>query len=411
MVQLVLHAPVSFRAASAIAGQLSGWAGFAGSGSAPAANTVQDWLLRLGLYELQRPKEIAEDWIWIVDLTIQLGSTKCLLIVAVRRSAWEVLDRPLQHEDLSLLRLEPLAHPDGQTIYEQLQATVAQTGVPCAILQDQGTELTKGAQKFQQEHPACLLRKDIAHAAALALKKHLQADDRWASFTTQCAQTQPRIQQTELAHLAAPKQKLKGRYMNLEPLIAWGQRLLRLLDTPAEERPSNQDFSRLEERLGWLLEYRDALSQWSNLLEIIQCTLHLIRSEGYHLDASAALRRKHAELIRSEAAQRLSESLLALVEEQSQDLPAGDHLPASSEVLESLIGKGKRLQGPQSRHGFTKMILAMGACVSRLSEDLIGRALQTIRHVDLEDWVRGHLGISLTAQRRQALQICGTKAG
>ena len=55
---------------------------------APVANTGQMWLLRLGLFELSRPKEAAEDWVWIVDHTVQIGVQKCLLIAGVRSSAW-----------------------------------------------------------------------------------------------------------------------------------------------------------------------------------------------------------------------------------------------------------------------------------------------------------------------------------
>ena len=31
------------------------------------------WLLRLGYYKLSRPKEQADDWVWIVDHTVQIG--------------------------------------------------------------------------------------------------------------------------------------------------------------------------------------------------------------------------------------------------------------------------------------------------------------------------------------------------
>lgn len=84
---------------------------------APAANTGQWWLLRSGLYELSRPKEVAEDWVWLVDHTIQLGPVKCLLIVAVRLSAWESHDRgPLEHRDLSFLALEPMRQSTGPLV-------------------------------------------------------------------------------------------------------------------------------------------------------------------------------------------------------------------------------------------------------------------------------------------------------
>lgn len=46
------------------------------------------WLLRVGLYALQAPKEQAGDWVWIMDHTLQPGQFKCLLIVGVRLKDW-----------------------------------------------------------------------------------------------------------------------------------------------------------------------------------------------------------------------------------------------------------------------------------------------------------------------------------
>ena len=47
---------------------------------APSWCTGRLWLLRLGYYKLTRPKQQAEDWVWIVDHTMQLGVEKCLVI-------------------------------------------------------------------------------------------------------------------------------------------------------------------------------------------------------------------------------------------------------------------------------------------------------------------------------------------
>jgi hypothetical protein len=45
------------------------------------------WLLRLGSDKLSRPKAQADDWVWIVDHTVQIGHEKCLVILGVRLSA------------------------------------------------------------------------------------------------------------------------------------------------------------------------------------------------------------------------------------------------------------------------------------------------------------------------------------
>jgi hypothetical protein len=42
------------------------------------------WLRRLGYYKLTRPKAHADDGVWIVDHTVQLGQEKCLVILGLR---------------------------------------------------------------------------------------------------------------------------------------------------------------------------------------------------------------------------------------------------------------------------------------------------------------------------------------
>ena len=54
--------------------------------NSPAWSTGRLWLLRIGLAALLRPKVIAEDWVWMVDHSIQIGQCKCLVILGIRLS-------------------------------------------------------------------------------------------------------------------------------------------------------------------------------------------------------------------------------------------------------------------------------------------------------------------------------------
>ena len=47
----------------------------------PCAETIRLWLLRVGLFLLRRPLPRCLDWVFLVDLTIQLGTHKCLVIL------------------------------------------------------------------------------------------------------------------------------------------------------------------------------------------------------------------------------------------------------------------------------------------------------------------------------------------
>jgi hypothetical protein len=225
-VRFVLEAATSLRGAGRILEVLRGW--LPGVQRAPAPNTGQWWLLRVGLYELQRSKEAASDWVVLMDHTVQLGSVKCLLIVAVRLSVWEAQGRgPLQQRDLVILALEPMRQSTGPQVQAHLERATGQIGTPRAVLTDGGRDLLNAVAGFRQQHPEVAMLSDIKHKMALLVKAELEADERWSSFVPAVGRTKSQLQQTDLACLMPPSPKEKSRYMNLGELVNWGRRVLR----------------------------------------------------------------------------------------------------------------------------------------------------------------------------------------
>jgi hypothetical protein len=110
------------------------------------------WLLRIGLAALLRPKVIADDWVWMIDHSIQIGSCKTLVILGIRLSEFPA-GRPLSHEDMHAIALVPMRNSTKQTMAACLEEAVARTGVPRAILDDHGADLHGGVEIFRQAHP------------------------------------------------------------------------------------------------------------------------------------------------------------------------------------------------------------------------------------------------------------------
>lgn len=405
-----MDAACSLRSASAVMQLLKRlWPALSRS---PVANTGQLWLLRVGLFELTRPKEAADDWLWIIDHTVQIGTVKCLLIVGCRLSAWQKNKRPLEHRDLQVLALEPVEKSDGVTVCRQLEATCRKMGcAPRALLSDEGTDLLSGYRDFSKLHPETAICLDIAHQAAKLLKQELQADDRWAAFLGAAGTAKQRLAQTPLAPLLPPAPRSKARYMNLDELVTWGDRALRFLDDPRPLGAWTVDRAVLQEKLGWLSSYRDALAEWKSVMNVIAAACHYVRGHGYGAGAGADLQQELAQRATAPMSQRLAARLVEFTALQSAAAHPGERLIGSSECLESLIGKGKRLEGQQSRSGFTKMILAMAAAVVEPSQEYIMRALSQVKTTDVFAWCRQHIGITVQAKRHHALVAAGTKTG
>ncbi len=106
---------------------------------AAAYSTARVWLLRLGYYQLTREKQVAEDWVWVIDHTVQIGEEKTVLIVRLRLSCLPAVGQPLRHEEVEPITLEPVKESTGEVVYHQLKEAARRTGVPREILSDHGT--------------------------------------------------------------------------------------------------------------------------------------------------------------------------------------------------------------------------------------------------------------------------------
>jgi hypothetical protein len=401
-IALVLAAAVSLRGARRV---LELWSTvFDLPEAVPAWYTGRLWLLRVGYYKLTRPKAQAADWVWIIDHTIQLGVQKCLVILGVRLSALPPPGMCLGHEQVEPIALYPVQTSTGEVVYQQLTAAVAHTGVPREILSDGGSDLQAGIAQFQQAHPETQAIYDIKHKTALVLKHELAEAAQWQAFTQQAAQTKQRVQQTPLAFLAPPTQRRKARYMNVDILIRWGTHVLAYLAQPRQPGAESVTAEQLVAAYGWLHDFREPLQDWGELLQIVETTEQWVRSQGLYPGCVQVLTPQVTALVRTARGQRVAQHLLAFVETEATKAASHERLLGSSEVIESVFGKLKRLEQHQARSGFTGLVLALGAMVSTTTPAVIEKALETVPTSQVRQWCQQHLGPSVQAQRQHAFR-------
>ena len=376
------------------------WSWWADGGSVGSYYSVRLWLLRVGLHQLNRPKELADDWMWIIDHTMQLGERKCLIIVGLRQSAWNAEDRCLSHEDVQLIDLVPVTESTGEVVYRQLEAATAKTGVPRAIISDDGRDLHKGINLFREAHPSTGWMYDIKHKTACLLKHALEKDASWQEFVGEMNRFKQRVSVTPLACLLPPQLRGKARYMNVDVLVDWAEKSLTLLDRPDVLVQVRLDVAVVKEKLGWLREYGPHVRRWREILKVMETTEHYVRHQGIHRRAAEEL----AVLLpkpRSEPARSLREQLLEFVQEEARQTRKGERLLGASEVLESIIGKFKCVAGERGQHGLTGMVLSIGALVGHVTVEAVQAALTEVPNRDVWNWCQTHLGPTLQSLRRR----------
>jgi hypothetical protein len=384
------------------------WNWWADGGVAGTYYSVRLWLLRLGLHQLNRPQEQADDWMWIVDHTMQLGERKCLIIVGLRQSAWNAEDRRLSHEDVQLIDLQPVTTSTGEVVCQQLEAATAKTGVPRAIVSDDGRDLHKGINQFLQAHATTVWLYDIKHKTACLLKHELESDPSWQVFVEAVNRFKQRVSVTPLACLLPPQQRGKARYLNIDVLVDWAEKKLALLDRPDVQAESGLIAATVEEKLGWLRGFAPQVRRWREALAVLETTEHYVRHEGIHPRAaeelSAALPQPTSEPARS-----FRGTLLEFIQKEARQAREKERLLGSSEVLESIIGKFKCVAGERGQHGLTGMVLSFGALVGQVTVGIVQAALTEITNQEVWNWCHSHLGPTVQGARRRITLALGTE--
>ncbi len=101
-------------------------------------------------------------------------------------------------------------------------------------------------------------------------------DPIWNQFLRCSALTKLELQQTHLAFLSPPNQIRSSRYMNVEILVQWGEKVLTFL----EQLEPNENAAILA-KLGWVIEYRNSIHEWGKMMQIIGLVESQIRNRGY----------------------------------------------------------------------------------------------------------------------------------
>jgi len=409
VVGFVLEAAISMRAASRVLELTSVQMG-QDPHQAPSHTTVQNFLLRIGLCLLQRDTLRRDDWIWISDHTYSVGTTKVFVVLGITLADFQQLRRPLEHQDTEVLALLPVEQSNGVIVHQQYSDLADRVGIPLAVLSDGGSDLKKGAALLQQDHPDVISLYDIVHLTSRKIEKVLNSDPLWDEFRKACCQCANSVRQSTLAHLKPPRPKTKARYMNIDREVRWGARAILLLDRVRESRLNDRQQTRLpaelmEEKFAWLDKYRDVLQRWEQLTLTGRQVITEVRRHGYGSNTEAAL--ENIVTAASErSCQQLVRKIIDDVKPMSEASSRHDRLPASSEVLESLFGKGKRLLSGTSTgttNSLTKQLLAMVASTAKITPTLVRNALSTCSIKNLRKWCAKRFPPSIHVTRRMDL--------
>lgn len=364
----------------------------------PRANTIQNWVSKLGLNELQKADtELkGKKVVLLVDESIRMGQEKQLLILS---TAYEKTTLgALGFKDVKVVYFGGKKSWNGELIQEVIQERINKIGFEVkAILSDEDSKLKRASRLQDLPH-----LKDICHLIGTCLRKTFDKSTDYQSFIKDVNQFKSKGVNQSLSYLLPPNQRTKARFLNQESLVKWAKKLLmRFEELSAKEQ---QFFQPLQSHSAIILALKECL--------IIAKEISLpLKEQGLSQPMIKMLRTRIAVLIRLR--QVLPNDYLTTFLNYLDSYMAdyenfitkqeGENVPVSSEVIESLFGKYKSLASCNKLTGTTKLNLELPAhCISSMDkdDDLIMAWEETFM-TQIEEWTDKHSTDNQLIKRRR----------
>ena len=368
----------------------------------PSWTVIQNWILRFGLYKLLRPLPKRKDWIWIIDHTIEFGTKKCMVILAISREAFDRNNYKLCHKDMEVATIDIQEKATGERINKTLKKLSKKIGKPRQIVSDNCRNIKKGIRLFKKKSKKTIITYDITHKAANELKALLENNERWKLFTQKMRTTKRQAIYTIFMCIAPRKPREKSRWLNLDQDLEWAENILENKPKPRPGRLTKRQ-KKFRELYGWLNEFKENIKEWREFLDIITIAQKEVKWNGLNKQTS----KKFAENVKKIGnnnikSKQLKEKLIAFFEEEVKQFPKKEiTLLGTSDIIESIFGKYKIFSAKTPIKEISKSILTIPILTSEVTTEEVKKAMETITSEKLSEWAKANLGESIFSKRKQ----------
>jgi len=388
LLEIKLKTSTSFRALALNAEIIIKTLGF--DTKTPTHTTLLNWVHKLGYYQLKIKKEKSDDWIIIIDESIQIGKEKILVILGIREKDID-FTRPLVLQDLLPLEDKVSASWTSEEISKILFKLGKKLGKIKYAVCDGSSKLKKALRITKITHIY-----DITHKIAMILKKRYNTNEKYIQILEKIAEMKKNYIQTDIAFLMPPKIRTKSRYLNIFEISKWLYKTLKYCEI-------NED-NKTCEKFKWLYDYKDFIVELYESIEDIKRIEKVLKTNGF----SRETKKSSKDILnrnKSSLGEILKKELIEYFQEISNKLPKTKKILITSDIIESSFGKYKNYLSENPMAGITNLILCIAAFTFKLDELNIKKALESTVIDDIKQWTNENIGKSLFQKRKQAYAL------
>ncbi len=343
--QLFLVARISFRAVQRV---LTIFADILGLDKVPCTQTIINWVNRLSIvkmqnvnqfHRLQTGNQFNNGLIFLIDISIGLGSGKILTVLALNYRYHVLHEGAPTLKQVHCVGVSVAESWTGELIAEFLHKIIAVIGKPAAYLKDGGKDLAKGVRLLGKQSSPSI--DDISHKIAILLKHEYGNHPMLATFTSACGKVSTKLKQSILACLAPPKVSTSSRFMNLHRLIIWASQLLK--HSPQGRAKKDSGIFKLRASLDKLPLCKSFIERFHRDASILLKCQELLKTKGL---SKKTYDKTQELIIKIPTRSSVRKGFTAYLDEQlvvAEKIGLKDEaLPISSDIIESLYGVAKQ---------------------------------------------------------------------
>jgi len=345
----------------------------------------------MGIFKLYQVKDNADDWILMIDESIEFGHDKLLLILGVREANLD-FKRPLNYQDMICMRLIASGSWKGEDIEKVLEELSSEIGTIKYAVADNGNSIMKALRLRDLTHV-----QDINHKISWFIKELYKEDESFKSYCKELAKLRGGLGLSRFSHILPPQQRVNSRFMNLKPILRWGMAVLKLLDFET----SNPEE---KEKMQHIKQYESLIKQTFELVEIANHIQEILKNRGL-----SEKTKKECLCFFDKVTDERILKFKAMVQDYMiktlQSVKENDVILCSSDILESSFGKYKNYISENTSVGITNLSLSIPAFCSKLKKEEITNAMENIKVNQIKEWSAMNIGQTQTEKRRSSLKM------
>ena len=366
-------------------------------GKSPCYNTVENWIKKLGLsvYQDDQPCK-GKKFAMVMDESIAINGQKLLLALAIPS---EHQDRPVKHEDVTVLNMTVGANFKGEDIENKIsEVTISAGSEPQYVISDNAHNLVRAILDSGYVHYA-----DISHSMGVILKKVYEKQPDFVELTTLLGKKRLQYHLTNKAYLLPPNMRTIARFMNMSEWVIWGNSMLACYNKLPKE---------MQEAYAFINDYESLLQELMDALDAIRHIEHICKNKGFSCKTSKECQSYIVAHVIGNAYPRQAHLGLKMLEyfrKEEAQLTEDMNICISSDIIESTFGIYKSKKSPNKLYGITPFALMIPLYPKVVNESVtktfnFKERLVNVKLKDIDAWTTEHLSKNWVTERTKTLK-------